>query len=98
MPPDEVSDENGIYLIAFNDLSTCRQLSDSGAGPIPVDRIWNWCDRYSYDSEQAEIMMQVLTAMDSVYMKHQAKKAKKSTAKRPIGTSARRPRAVGRRR
>lgn len=94
-----MSDENAIFLVAFNDLSSCRNFSDGGAGPIPVDKLWAWCDRYCTDSDQEDVVIRVIGEMDNVYMKHQSKEAKRKTQKKPIGRGvSRRPSVKGHRR
>jgi hypothetical protein len=45
-------DLNGAawLLEAFHELSTTRSYTMGGAAPIPVDRIWQWSDRFNAPS------------------------------------------------
>lgn len=48
---------------AWRDLSTCRQIGME-VGPIPIDKIWAWCDRRGLDSEAADAVEHVIRQLD----------------------------------
>jgi len=64
-----------LYYIGFMELTSSRQMGWS-IGPIPWLAIEQYCVMKGLDEEQQEAMHHHIIAMDTVYMKYQAKKQK----------------------
>lgn len=64
-----------LYYLGFLELTSSRTLGMS-IGPIPWIAIEQYCQLKGLDDEQTEAMHLHIVAMDTVYMKHQSKKAK----------------------
>lgn len=62
-----------LYYKGFLDLTTSRTLG-LGIGPIPWFAIEMYCRQNELDEEQTEAMHHHVIVMDSVFMKHEAKK------------------------
>jgi len=64
-----------LYYIGFLELTSSRQMG-FGIGPIPWLAVEQYGTTKGLDEEQQEMMHMHIIAMDTVYMKHQAKKQK----------------------
>jgi hypothetical protein len=69
----EVYPIDEFYLSAFSELSTCRQIG-MGTGPIPWGEIAQFAQFSGLDDENFSTFVQVMRAMDSVYLKWVGKK------------------------
>lgn len=72
----ELQEGLDLFWDAFGVLSTTRQLGQGFIGPIPWDKIMEYCDRRELEEEQVERMLDYLRAMDSVFQAHVNTKAK----------------------
>lgn len=61
----EVLPENIGYWQAFCELSTERQMSSAGLGPIPWLSIKIYADTYNYDLDE---FIYIIRAIDSKYL------------------------------
>lgn len=64
-----------LYYLGFLELTSSRSIG-MGVGPIPWIAIEQYCQLKGLDEEQTEAMHHHIVTMDTVYMKHQAKKNK----------------------
>ena len=62
-------------LSSFYDLSTCR-MSGMVIGPIPYTAIVDYIRFWGIDSVSAKLLIEVVRALDTVYMKHVNSKKK----------------------
>ena len=69
-PPQPLIDNHHFWLISsFYDLSTDRALGMS-IGPIPYSSILRFIAFWDLEEESADLLIEVVKAMDSLYMKH----------------------------
>ena len=67
-------------------LNTSRQMTMSGAGPIPVSEVLAYmCVKGIEDTEERERYVLFVAALDVVYMEHVQAKQKAEQAKRGRG-------------
>lgn len=78
-----------MYLTAFHELSTCRQVG-MAPGMIPWTAIDQWATTHGYDPEQRETLRYVVRKMDEVYLKHLESKREADRAKREAEQRAKR--------
>lgn len=63
-----------IYQLAFNLLTTSRQLSQGCIGPIPYAAISNFCREEEITGELRDDVFYHVERLDNAYLKHTAKK------------------------
>jgi len=61
-------DKNAFYYYAFQSLTTCRGIFDSGIGRIPWDKIMDYCDRYNVNGQEMEFFCEVIEKLDYNYV------------------------------
>ena len=80
--PDSIANaptlEFGLRLFsdAFHDLNSDRSFGMS-MGPIPRMAMIDYCKAYELDDEATEDLIYFVSAMDQLFLKRQADKAKK---------------------
>ena len=67
--PDLPLELQGL-IVAFFDLSTCRQLGMSSVGPIPHTDMLIWLDRWCHSREAFDLYLEIIPQLDSIYMDH----------------------------
>lgn len=83
--PDKIANAPDLYLgldlyySAFLDLSTCRSRGFGELGEIPWTATLRWAEVHELDEEQRDSLFHHIRAMDDVYLKFQAKKAKEAS-------------------
>jgi len=65
-----------FLLEAFDELSTCRALGFGGAGPIPWTAVQQYAEAHGYDDETRDVLLEVVRALDLVYMNWMAERLK----------------------
>ena len=65
-----------FYMIAFNDLSTCRAIG-MAEGPIPWTAVREYASQYQLDEDEFESMVFIIQKMDSEYLGYRAKQMKR---------------------
>ena len=69
-PEEPYLNPNYTWLImSFHDLSTDRAVG-MGIGPIPYSSIIRFIAFWDLDQESAELLIEVVKTMDSLYMDH----------------------------
>lgn len=58
-----------FYMVAFNELSTCRQMGMS-VGPIPWDAVQAYADSFGLDDETADTLLRMVRALDAAFLAH----------------------------
>ena len=59
--------EHQWFISVFYDLSTCRHIGMS-AGPIPYVAILDYICYWQIDKESADLLIEVIKALDAVYL------------------------------
>jgi hypothetical protein len=72
-----------LFFVAFMDLTTCRAIG-MAEGPIPWTAVRDYCDELLLEGDQREDMFHHIREMDTVYLKHRAKKSKKDTPDKAV--------------
>lgn len=62
-----------LYYLGFLRLNSSRQIGFS-VGPIPWDKIEDFCDRLEVDDDQREALHFHISALDEVFMKSKQSK------------------------
>lgn len=70
----------GIYMTAFQSLSTCRAFSQGTIGPIPWLAIERYAERYDFDEDSFTLLEVYIQKMDDVYIKHMIDEMKKNAS------------------
>lgn len=68
---------NELFYCAFMDLNSERHVG-FGEGPIPWSSVLHWCREYHIIGLQREDMHYHINKLDTAYLEHRAKQAKKS--------------------
>jgi hypothetical protein len=63
-----------LFMDAFWDLTTTRQVTESGASPIPWLAIKQWCDEYDLDDGLRYEMFHFIRKLDMSYLDYRADK------------------------
>jgi hypothetical protein len=73
-----------IFLGAWHELHSSRQIGDSGDGPIPPQAIAWWCDEYEIGGELRDSVRYHVRSLDNEFLDWQRKtiKAKHDAAQR----------------
>lgn len=74
-----------FYRRAFWDCSTDRDLG-MAEGPIPWTSIDKWAQRYDVVGDDFDRLVQMLRAMDNIYIEERAKQSKKKLGKKSGGS------------
>ena len=61
---------------AFWELSSCRDYGGGVTGPIPWTAIMQYADRSRMDADMTDIFLNVIRALDSVWIEYQSKNSK----------------------
>ena len=77
--PPEIDDSEIWFVSAFYDLSSCRSIG-MGVGSIPYTAIIDYIYYWDLDTEIGDLLINIVTAMDSVYIEHVNKKRSLSHA------------------
>lgn len=64
---------------AWHELGTERQLGFA-VGPIPVSKVWAWCDRHGLDGEAEDVLVHVIRTLDNERARAAAAQAAIKTA------------------
>lgn len=65
------------FYNAFQKLAGSRNVSMSGALPIPIQAIESYCNLYKiHDVEKIELLHDHIATLDAVYLEHVAEKSK----------------------
>lgn len=88
--------DHGGFLIAsaYAQLSTCRQISMGGIGPIPITAVWQWEDRNGVTDRAIRAHFEaVITGIDASTMKraNRPTQASGGTIKEPQKPKAAKP-------
>lgn len=78
----EQDEAMAVCLQAWRDLSTCRPLGFSGAGPIPWTALVAWLDRSGLDAGAASVVQAVIARLDNDFLDAQASERAQQLAKR----------------
>ena len=83
--PPEVEEGHGWMLEAFYDLSTTRFIGAmGGVGVIPYTAILDYIRYWEIDPDSAELFIEVVKSLDSVYTSHlNADSKRRSLANKP---------------
>ncbi len=68
-----IDDVERVYLKAFIDLQTCRQIG-MDVGPIPWDAIRDYANDLRLSGQMRVLFCEVIRAMDNEWMKDHARK------------------------
>lgn len=81
-----------FFITAFFHLDTCRQMTESGPGPIPWTATVDYADRRGLEPDLSLAFEFIIAEMDKAYRKWFNKKQKALTpkAKKPITKRGRR--------
>ena len=61
----------GMYMDAFQTLSSCRTFGQGFIGPIPWTAIDRYAERYNIKDEESYLLLETyIQKMDDVYTKH----------------------------
>ena len=88
-----------FYIEAFFVLSGFRMPGFSGAGPIPLEAILRYGELFGYTSREDQLyFLDVIRALDSVFMAYSKEKSDEEAEKRKRKKSSAPPPRKGRRR
>lgn len=63
-----------LFYVAFQELSSARQLGSMSEGPIGWNILAEYCQAHEIDGEQYEDFMFFLNRLDAVYLSYIARK------------------------
>jgi hypothetical protein len=66
-----------LYLDAFFDLNSERQIGFGGAGPIPITKVLEYCRLCEFSEDQKEDLLFYLPLMDEAWGEWNKKKTPK---------------------
>lgn len=58
---------------AWRELGTCRPIG-MAVGWIPIDKVWQWCDRHGFDRAAADMVESVIMQLDQDRAEREAAK------------------------
>ena len=91
----ELEDDCFIYLSAFYDLSTCRQIGGEIVGDIPFTAIVKWLEYYNINNEDSEFYLDIIPRLDRIYLNHVYKKREESLDRAGRGSGGSKRAGIG---
>jgi len=76
-----------FFMLAFSNLSTCRDSGFGSLGRIPWDKIDLYADRSGLDEEMSSAFVVILRAMDEAYIGWQEQEADKRRSAQKRGNN-----------
>lgn len=72
----EVELGNELYLRAFMELSSCRELGFGMEGPIPWNQIRDWCAFHDITGETRDDLFHLVKVLDLAFLRFSRNKAR----------------------